>query len=118
MRRYEHVEVAGTLNVEETEDLLVGTEAEPKHVLGLHITEMTATQNDDAVLRVYRNTERIVDMPLPHLLQDIDGSVRYFPPYIELDLDLGPGDKLIVGQVSGATASDIDFCAVWEELGR
>jgi len=118
MRRYEHVAVDGTANVETVEDLLVGTQAEPKHVLGLYVTEVTATENNDAVLRAYHNTERIVDLPIVHLIGDNATSVRPAPPYVPLDLTLGPGDKLIVGQVSGGTASDIDFGAVWEEPGR
>lgn len=117
MFQYEHVEVSGTANVEVTETLLTGTTAEPKDVGGLLVTEVTGTLQGDAVLRVYKNTQRLMDLPIQHLLDNDGANSRPEQPYLPLDVTLEAGDELIVGQVSGATASDVDFGVRWQIAG-
>lgn len=108
-KRYDHVAVSGTANVETTETLLRGTEEEPKHVEGLYVTETTGTAQNDATLRVYRNQQRLVDLPIAHLLTDDGGEERPERPWLPLDLELAAGDELSVGHVSGGTPTDLDF---------
>jgi hypothetical protein len=106
--------VTGTANVEVVASAVAGTVTQPKHVTGVYVTEVTGTLYHNAIIRIYKNTERLVDMALVHLLTDNALDTRYFLPFIPLDVSLAPGDVLSVGHVSGATASNLDFAVAFD----
>lgn len=114
VRYYTTVEVAGTLGVETVDTLLTSTRAEPKRLVGIFATEYTATENDDARIRVYLERERIVDISIRHLISAFDTSARCVAPWIPLDLLIPEGETVKVGHVSGGTASDIVYTAAYE----
>jgi len=115
---YDYLEILGSPNVEVTDVFLTSTEEEPKHINKLRIYESTATRNNDAIIRVYIERERIADFPIAVFLDQ--AATPLYPNAageIELDVDLPVGQSLIVGCVSGATASNVMFVAEYEILG-
>jgi len=114
MIRHEEVLVNGTANTETTAVLLTGTRAEPKHVRGVRVTEVTGTLQNDARILMYKDTVKIVDMNIVHLLSKSGAGDSYIDRFIPLDLDLAEGESLEVGHVSGSTASNIRYAAEYE----
>jgi len=115
---YSYKEVSGTANTEVTSTFLTSTEEEPKKINRLFIYETTSTRQNDAVVRVYVERERIVDIPIGMFL-DWAGTPTYpnAAGVIEIDVDLPVGQSLIVGHVSGSTASNVMFVAEYEIIG-
>lgn len=111
MKYYKDVLVSGTASIESLETLLTGTEAERIHVEALAFMEDTDTEQIDADLRAYRNLEKFIDMSIRNLVPEVGNDTRAWNPWLEVDIQLDPGDKLEVGHVSGATASDIRVVA-------
>ena len=112
---YDYIEVGGVANTEVTEKFLTSTEEEPKRIINLYIFESTSTRQNDAVVRVYVERERIVDIPIRMFLdQAADPVYPNGAGKIELGVDLPIGQSLIVGHVSGATPSNITFVAEYE----
>lgn len=114
-RYYKYVTVTGTANVEATATLLSATPEEPKRVVELWVYESTGTRQNNAVLRVYIEREKIVELPIGVFLDW--GSTPTYPQgagRIPLDQPLEVGESLIVGHVSGGTASNITWAAVYE----
>jgi len=99
MKFYDYTEVSGSPNVEVTKVFLTSTEEEPKHIGRLRIYESTAARNNDAIIRVYIERERIADFPISVFL-DQAGTPIYpnAAGEIELDVDLPVGQSLIVRQ--------------------
>jgi len=115
---YDYIEVAGEANSEVTKTFLTSTEEEPKRILNLYIFESTSTRQNDAVVRVYIERERIVDIPIRMFL---DQSTNQLYPNsagkIEIGVELPIGQSLIVGHISGATPSNVTFVAEYEIVG-
>jgi len=112
---YDFIEVTGEANTEVTKTFLTSTEEEPKRVLNLYVFESTPTRQNDAIIRVYIERERVVDIPLRMFL---DQSTNQLYPNgagkIEIGVDLPIGQSLIVGHISGSTASNVTFVAEYE----
>lgn len=115
---YDYLEVSGAANAEVTEIFLTSTEEEPKRILNLYVFESTATLQNDAVVRVYIERERIAEFPIRMFL-DQSGTPVYplGAGKIEINVELPIGQSLIVGHVSGATPSNITFVAEYEIVG-
>lgn len=115
---YDYLVVTGQANVEVTQKFLTSTEEEPKRVLRLRVYESTSTRQNDAVIRVYIERERIAELPIRTFT---DQSTNHLYPngagVIELGFDLPIGQSLIVGHVSGATPSQLTFVAEYEIAG-
>lgn len=112
---FEYVEVSGLANQEVTKTLLTSTEEEPKRVLEVLVYESTSTRQNNAVLRVYVERERVAELPIRAFLDQ--ASTPVYPNgagRIPLEVDLPVGQSLIVGHVSGSTASNVVFIAVYE----
>lgn len=114
---YKTEAVAGYASEERTTDILTGTVEEPKFVRKLMFTEYTATENMDALIRVFKNTVKIAEIPLYHFFAVFDAATKIAMAEIELDIELATGDKLEVGHLSGGTASNIRYTVVYE-IGR
>jgi len=112
---YDYKEVSGIANAEVTETFLTSTEEEPKHITALRIYESTATRQNDAIVRVYVERERIAEFPIAMFL-DQAGTPLYpnAAGKIEIDVELPIGQSLLVGHVSGSTPSNIMFIAEYE----
>lgn len=112
---YDFITVTGQANIEVTEKLLTSTEEEPKRVLRLHVYEVTATRQNNAVVRAYIERERILEMPIGVFLDW--ATTPTYPKgagVIELGFDIPVGQSLIVGHVSGTTPSTLVFVAEYE----
>lgn len=112
---YAYTEVTGTANAEVTKPLLTSTEEEPKRILELWTYESTATRQNNAILRVYVERERVAELPVRAFLDQ--AATPNYPQAagkIPLEIDLPVGQSLIVGHLSGATASNVVFVAVYE----
>lgn len=108
---YASVAVDGVANTESLEEILNGTEEEPKLIHNLWFVEVTAGgEQDDAQIAAYIEREQIIDAPIEVYLNAFDTSAsqprnRVF----ELNHPLKPGETFKVGHTSGATASDMEF---------
>jgi len=115
---YDYLEVFGAANAEVTSTFLTSTEEEPKRINKLRIYESTATRQNDAVVRIYIERERIAEFPIAVFLDQ--ASTPNYPNAageVEIDVELPIGQSLIVGHVSGATPSNITFVAEYEIIG-
>jgi len=118
MRYYRRVTVTGSANQETLTQALQSTPEEQRRVIEVWVYESTATRNNDAVLRVYVERERIAEMSIKVAL-DLASTPTY--PHgalrIPLDVTLEVGESLYVGHVSGSTASNTDWVIVYEVVG-
>jgi hypothetical protein len=111
---YKYLVVAGVINSEATGTIITSTETEPVILDTLLVYESTAARNDDAIVRAYVEREKIAELPVGAFL-----DWATVPAYIQaagripLDRELPVGQSLIVGQVSGAVASDMTFGLVY-----
>lgn len=111
---YTSVKVSGTANKQVLEELLTSTEEEPKTVLSLNVIEVTGTENNDAQIAVYIEREQIADIDIKQFLNVHDAATsQWRNRTIPLDHPLPVGQSLKVGHTSGATASDIEYVAVY-----
>jgi hypothetical protein len=119
MRYYRRVAVGGTANQETLALALQSTPEEQRHVVEVWVYESTTTRNNDAILRIYVERERIAEMSIKVAL-DLASPPTY--PHgalrIPLDVTLDIGESLYVGHVSGGTASNTDWVIVYEVVGR
>lgn len=107
---YDSVEVEGEANEETLEVILTSTEEEVKHIEGIAFIETTAAENLDAVLAMYIERERIVNVPMVQNQRVHDSEVRLnTDPFYPLNHDLPVGQSFKVGHVSGATATDMYY---------
>lgn len=110
-----YVTVAGTANVEKTDNILTSTEEEKKKVRKLFVYESTTTRNNDAIIRVYLEREKISEMPVKNFLDFAAAPIYPLAAgEIPLDIEIPVGQTLFVGHVSGATASNMVFTAEYE----
>jgi len=112
---YKYITVTGAAGGETTSASVASTDVEPKHVSKIYVYESTATRNNDAIVRVYVERERIVDAPIRMFL-DL-ASTPIYPlaaGVFEVDFDLPVGQTLYVGHVSGSTASNVTFVIEYE----
>jgi len=115
-RYREYVTVSGTANTETTKTLVTSTEEEPKKLLKLYVMEDTSSQQNDAIIRIYIERDRIIEFPIKVLTQRY-ASAEAYPEgagEITLDRELPVGQDLIVGHLSGGTASDVIFVVEYE----
>ena len=105
---YESVLVEGTANEEVLEVILTSTDEEEKHIEGIAFIEVTAAgEENDSILAMYIERERIVHAPIVQNLRSFDSDVRLnFEPFYPLNHDLEVGQSFKVGHISGATATD------------
>ncbi len=113
---YKSLTVNGVASEETLATGLISTEVQKYHITKIYITEVTATPQNDAYIRVYLDRERLIDFPYVHFLQDASVNVRTEPDVIEVDLDLPVGSEFDVGQLSQATASNLLFTIQYEVL--
>jgi hypothetical protein len=112
---YKYTTVTGTSGGETTAASVASTDVEPKHVSKIYVYESTITKNNDAIVRVYVERERIVDAPIRMFLDQ--ASTPTYPlaaGVFEVDFDLPVGQTLYVGHVSGGTASNVTFVIEYE----
>lgn len=111
---YARVKVAGSANAETLQEIITSTEEEPKTVVSLNLVEVTATENNDAKIAAYIEREQIVDVDIKQFLNVHDAATsQWRNRTIPLGHRLPVGQGLKVGHSSGATASDIEFVAVY-----
>ena len=107
---YKYVTVTGIANTEVLETLLTSTETEPKHIDALCYIESTATENWVSILRAYVENVRILDFPQSMLLVQALADPRLAEgQWIPIDRDLGVGEELKVGHVSGGTIANFQI---------
>ena len=105
---YESIHVDGTANEMTVERIVTSTEEEPKHIDGIAFVEDTAVENHDAVLAMYIDRERIVEVPIMQNLLSHDSDARICTdPFYPINQDLPVGQDFKVGHTSGAVASDV-----------
>lgn len=116
---YKSGTVSGTANTETLTKILTSTEEAPKTVNKLYVTEITATENLDSMIRGYIERERIMEFDQRHLHDAFDSDTRFGEvPDIELNHDIPVGQSLSVGHVSGGTASNFAYTVEYEITGR
>jgi len=113
-RRYLYKTVTGTASTEVLQTLLTSTEVEPKRVIKIYPYETTSTRQGDAVIRLYVEREKIAEFPIYIFQNDLSNKQYMNVPVIELNLELPVGQSLIVGVVSGTTASNFAFMIEYE----
>jgi len=113
---YKEVLVEGTANEETLEDIITSTERARYKVNKIWFTEVTSTLQGDAILRVYLEREKILDMSYKHLLKYSGSNERLDSYAIELNLEIPIGQTLYVGHVSGSTASDFRVAIQYETV--
>lgn len=111
---YKTVTVSGTANEEVIETLITSTTVEPVHVVKVYPYETTSTRQGDAFIRLYIEREKIAEVPIYVFQRSLSNKDYMNVPVLELNVDLPEGQSLIVGVVSGATASDFAFIVEYE----
>jgi len=108
---YASVSVDGTANTETLEEILTGTEEEPKLIHDLWFVEVTAAgEEDDAQIAGYIEREQIIDVPIEIYLNAFDTPAsQQRNRTLELNHPLVAGETFKVGHTSGATATDMEF---------
>ena len=106
---YKTVTVSGVANEEVIEPLITSTAVEPKHITAVYLCETTSPRNGDAYIRFYIEREKIGEVPISLYQSDLNNKMYMVVPKVEIDVDLPEGQSLIVGVVSGSTASDFVF---------
>lgn len=112
---YTYQVVFGTANTETVLTAVTSTEEEKKKVVDLFIYECTGTIQNDAIIRVYVERERIAELPIRMFT---DNTTNHVYPNgagrLPLNVDLPVGQSLKVGHLSGGTASNLVFVIVYE----
>jgi len=111
---YKTVLVSGVQNSEVLATLVTSTTTEPKKVLRVYPYETTSTRNGNAFIRLYIEREKIAEIPIYIFQADLTNKEYVEVPKIELNIDLPEGQSLIVGVVSGTTASNFAFVVEYE----
>lgn len=107
---YESLHIDGIANEEVVETIITSTEEEPAYLDGIAFVEDTAIENHDAVLGLYIEREKIMEMPINQSLVSFNSDLRIgTDPYYPLGHDLPVGQGFKVGHTSGAVASDIYY---------
>lgn len=118
MRFTKTITVAGTASIEVLGTLLASPEKEMRHLVGFYVTEVTATENSDAMIVGYLSREKVVDLAFCHLLGEAGAAGSSFPRFVDIDVDIPPGESFEVGHVSSATASNMTYTAVYTIKGK
>jgi len=107
--------ISGTANVEVIDSLVTSTPEEQKTVNGVWIHEETGTANNDAVIRLYVEREKIAEVPI-RMFTNVYGDTTYpqGAGRIDLGVTLDVGETLYAGVVSGSTGSIIRFTVEYE----
>lgn len=113
-KRTKRLVVAGLANSETSGEILSGTEAEPKLVTRIMAYETSAVRQNNAQLVGYFEQLQVTDTDIRLWLNGAAAPLLTEPIVIPLDLTLRAGEKLVVGQKSGATATDMVFVAEYE----
>lgn len=111
----EYVKVVGKANDEVVEPLIYSTAEEPKHLKRIYIYEVTPTRQNNAIIRIYHERDRIMEFPIAMFLDQ--SASQLYPTgagVVEIDRAIPVGERISVGHLSGATASDIMFIAEYE----
>ena len=111
---YKSVTVSGVANEEALETLITSTTVERKHITAVYLCETTSPRNGDAFIRFYVEREKIGEVPISLYQSDLNNKMYMVVPKVILDIDLPEGQSLIVGVVSGTTASDFVFTVEYE----
>jgi len=115
---YDTVEIVGTANTEVVKALVTSTAEEPKHVNRVLVMESTATANNNALVRLYIEREKIAEVPIRAFTTGY-GTVSYpkAAGEITVGVDLKVGETLYGAVVSGSTASSVQFVVEYEITG-
>lgn len=84
---------------EKVEDIIESTAEEPKHIEALKYSAYDSDANAGAEALAYIEREKILDIPLEHLLKDVAPAATADTPseWVEVDRPLPAGQKLAVG---------------------
>lgn len=113
---YKEVTITGSANEETLDDILTSTETMKYKINKIYFTEVTSTLQGDAILRVYLEREKILDISYKHLLKYSGSNERLENYGIELDLEVPVGQTVYVGFVSGSTASNFKIAIEYEAV--
>lgn len=108
---YKPKTVTGTAQEETAATVVTSTEEEPKTVRAIWVTEVTSTLQHDATIKVYVERTLVLEMKITQLLDSNTSDTKTEYPRLPLDIELPVGEELVCGQVSGGTATDIEFVA-------
>ena len=108
------ITVSGVANQEVTKTILTSTESNKWRINRIWVTEVTATLQNDAILRFYRDLYLLTDFAYNNFLTSYTSGVSNIPRVLQLDVDLPVGSEFHVGHVSGGTASDIQYTIEYE----
>jgi len=112
---YEYEKVTGVANEETMGNGIESTAEEPKNIVALWVTEVTATLQHDAILRGYIEREKIIEIPYTQFLQTKASDNRVtLPARIAVEHEIPVGQRFKAGHLSGATASDFEFVYEYE----
>jgi len=117
-RYYKRIYIAGSANTETIQAALTSTPEEPKRVVEVWCIEASATKQNDAVIRVYVERERVAEVCIRQFTDM--ASTPVYPQgcgVIPLDITLDVGETLYIGHYSYATGSNIDYVVVYEVIG-
>jgi len=114
MIRYKQFSQAGTASVLKKSTPLTGTKTEPKRITALRWVEVTATEENDAVISIYKNQNLICEFDIRLSFIVFDAAPCNFERKIPLDIQLNEGNELTVGHTSGGTASDMLYNLEYE----
>jgi len=112
---YKSIVVNGQANAETVEEIITSTAEEKKKILGIFVTEVTESANNDAKIKIYLERELLGEFDIRHFLLSFYNEERIgSPPYLTLNHEIPVGQSLSIGHVSGYVASDISYTAVYE----
>jgi len=115
---YKNTDVSGVISVRSLEDSVESTAEFPKTIDSVSFVETTATPNNDAVISIWVENEMIAEIDINQTIEHVGADERNFRPAFQLNRPLEPGETLKVGQTSGGTASDFNFCVQYHMTGE
>jgi hypothetical protein len=117
-RYYKRIYIAGSPNTETLQAALTSTPEEPKRVVEVWCIEAATTKQNDALIRIYVERERVAELCIRQFT-DMSSAPTYPQGHgvIPLDITLDVGETLYIGHYSYSTGSNIDYVVVYEIVG-
>jgi len=108
-------QIVGTANIEVIDSLITSTPEETKTVSSVWVHEETGTAQNNALIRLYIERERIAEVPI-RMFTNIYGTTTYPQGAGKIDVSatLDVGETMYAGVVSGSVGSIIRFTVEYE----
>lgn len=106
---YKDVSITGVANTRVITDVLESSQNRTYRILAVTPTEVTSTEQNDAVLEAWLESEQVMETSVQHGLTTFDSATREWNTEIPLLMDVPPGMTFKLATTSGSTLSTFKF---------